>query len=163
MRSCGCDPYVLHITGKYPDVRFSDIIVEEDVPIEGAKIATENDNLLITIPSETFNKKTKMVIHEVIAGAFLFPSGYQAASLAYLVEVDKEIKFQKKVYVQLCHSAKLKSEDDSKRLIFVSASSTPQITEAGDPVYVFEKIEGGNFDLCDQSFQYRSYSWRWNH
>lgn len=93
--------------------------------------------------------EAKLLIHEVTAGAFVFPTGYQAASLAYLVELSKEVRFQKKVDIQMRHGAKLRSKEESGKLIFVSASSTPQQTERGDQVYTFKIIEGGEFDQFD--------------
>lgn len=103
-------------------------------------IETENGNMSIACPESTFDEEVTVRIREITAGTFVFPTGYQAASLAYLVDLDKEVKFRKEVAIQMHHSANKK---DTEKLIFVYTSSN--LKPADDSKYIFEMVKGGIF------------------
>ena len=55
------------------------------------------------------------------------------------MEPSREVVFWKGVLVKIWHHANLETEEDCEKMVFLSASTTPEYRD-GRPVYVFQEI-----------------------
>ena len=80
-------------------------------------------------------------VHPCLAGPFVLPADYRAASPVYLIQPStSEDELYTDVTVCIHHCAILKSEEDCRNMRFLSASSTSQ--EEGSPTYTFTEMNG---------------------
>ena len=115
----------------------------------------EDVGISVFIPENSLSIEEEFLdlsIHPCFSGPFELPDGYESASPTYLITHSKRVTFSKDVTVRMHHYACLKSEEDCKDMVFLSASSTPVYRESSAAVYVFRKIQGamGIFKPGDQ-------------
>ena len=125
-------------------MQYSGVSIEKVIsPSTESKINVNDGSFVMCVPAKTFKEDVRVCVREIIAGPFELPAGYQAASLAYCVELDKEdMQFQNDISIRIRHCAEIKSKEDCTKLEFMSAS----LSKSGKPVYyTFNKIKGGNF------------------
>jgi hypothetical protein len=74
-----------------------------------------------------------------LSGPFELPDDYEAASPAYLIQVNSPL--QTSVTLQMEHFTSLRSEEDCEMMSFLSADATPRYGHP-KPVYAFKEIKG---------------------
>ena len=78
-------------------------------------------------------------------GPFLLPDGYELASPVFLI--SPSFKFSPEITLTLWHFSNLETVEDSERMVFLSAPSTPHTAQAGKkPAYQFRVLGKGVFE-----------------
>ena len=78
-------------------------------------------------------------------GPFLLPDGYELASPVFLISPTFE--FSQEITLTLWHFSNLETVEDSERMVFLSAPSTPHTKRAGKkPAYEFRVLGNGVFE-----------------
>ena len=126
----------------------------EKISSAGKKIDHESDaGISIDIPEGSISpdESVNLLVQPSFSGSFKIPEDMVPASPAYLIETSKQIVLKKPFTVRMQHSAKLKTEEDCKNIVFLRASSDPEY-RGSDPVYVFREVEGarGTFNEGSQ-------------
>ena len=115
------------------------ITFDEEVNLKGTGI-------WLSIPSleksSSLEEPLTIYVRTCFSGPFELPEDYESASPAYLIRCSRKVVFQKSitVTVKIHHYACLESEEDCDDMVFLSASSTPEVDKSG-PKYKFRKIE----------------------
>ena len=98
--------------------------------------------LKLSIPKEAVQDETKhkmqLDVQPCFNGPFRAPPGCQLTSPVYMVR--KQCKFLKDIKMEIEHFANLESDEDSGKMVFVTANSSPSYNE-GHPVYNLQEIE----------------------
>ncbi|ORU90818.1 MAG: hypothetical protein A6F71_07660 [Cycloclasticus sp. symbiont of Poecilosclerida sp. M] len=82
-------------------------------------------------------EELEFLVHPCLAGPFLLPADYEAASPVYLIQPSSTGgEIHTDVTVCIRHFASLKSEEDCRNMKFLSATPTSQET------YKFTEING---------------------
>ncbi len=132
---------------QFPGVRFLGTPMSEAVASEGKEIFWDDSiGVAFSIPPGAVpeGKKLQLTIRPCLAGPFEPPDQYQLTSPSYYVSLSGELT--KEFEMVLYHSVKLRSDDDCKRMSFLSAPGTP--THDGSH-YKFSVLEGGVFRQND--------------
>ena len=118
------------------------ITFDEEVNLKGTGIWLSIPSPEKSILSSSSKEPLAIYIRTCFSGPFELPEDYESASPAYLIRCSRKVEFQKTttVTVKIHHYACLESEEDCDDMVFLSASSTPEIDMSG-PKYRFRKIE----------------------
>ena len=79
-------------------------------------------------------------VHPCLAGPFVLPADYEAASPVYLIQPSTGGEIHTDVTMCIHHCASLKSEEDCRNMRFLSASPTSQ--EEASPTYTLTEMNG---------------------
>lgn len=122
---------------------FPDSPWEETVSSKGREISWDSIGIAFSIPPGAVPKEGHLTVQPCLAGPFELPDQYQLVSPTY--HVSATCAFAKDIEMVVYHSVELKSEDDCKQMVFVSAPSAPTLRK-DQPRYKFTVLEGGVFD-----------------
>ena len=82
-------------------------------------------------------EKLEFKVHPCLAGPFVLPADYEAASPVYLIQPITAGEIHTDVTVCIHHCASLKSEEDCRNMRFLSATSQ----EEASPIYTFTEMK----------------------
>jgi hypothetical protein len=139
--------YYLHadFEPEYPGIVFHKKSVSVNITSSGATIDQLQDmGVSISVPEDSVETPLDLHIRPCFHVPSRLPENCRSASPAYLITHGGR-GFQKGITIRIHHQACLTSEEDSARMSFVSASSTPEQrgSEQGPySIYSFEKISG---------------------
>ena len=130
---------------------FNALIAEPLTSAETAINRLHDMGIAIHVPPNSLRSGvecSELHVRPCLTGPFELPDGYEPASPVYLIHHTS--LFQKDITVKVQHFTNLMTEDDCRRMAFVTASSTPEYRESR-PVYTFRLCEGKElFNLDDQ-------------
>ena len=116
---------------------------------------SEEAGISVSVPKQALSasdKPLELSVRPCFTGPFQLPEEYESASPAYLIKPSRKVEFEKDVTLRIQHYARLQSERDCEKMIFLSASSTPEHEDGSSPVYTFKEIKSaeGVFRPGDQ-------------
>ena len=126
------------------------------VTSNGAELShVEEAGIAISVPEQALSASVEpleLSVCPCFTGPFKLPEEYESASPAYLIQPSRRVEFQKKVTLRIQHYARLQSEEDCEKMVFLSASSTSECVDGSSPVYTFKEIQSakGVFRPGDQ-------------
>ena len=159
---------------KYPKVCFFGDAHHEVVTTEGQAIKWEDIGVTIDIPPGAVSEQatTDVSVWPCLSGPFEIPDGIDLASPFYLATAHgPRFKFTQGIKLSLQHFINLKTPEDCKEMVFLSAPSTPSYTRS-KPTYLFREIQKGTFTVGSQvatifaehfCFVVVGRLWRYNH
>ena len=100
----------------------------------------EQYGLRISVPQGTLSMKEtcELSVRTLVGGQFAFPKGTELVSVVYTISIAKPLL--KPVKLEIQHCAHLVTDDHTKYLSFVIASSKQLV-----PPYQFQLLKGGQF------------------
>ena len=143
---------------KYPGIMVvKNQIFSEKISCERQELDYREDmGISVLIPEDSVlpDESLDMMIQPSFSGSFEMPEDTEPASPAYLIEISKETELRKAIIVRMQHYANLESDNDSKDMVFLRASSDPEY-RGSNPVYVFKEVEGieVKYSIDDAGYQ----------
>ena len=122
---------------------FWDAPTHHCITSQGATIQSPHTGISLSIPDQALSSTEKdvdLLIHPCLNGPFQLPAGYESASPTYLIQPDRKVKIQRDITLQIHHYISLQSKEDCGKMVFLSASPTPQYRRCR-PVYIFKEIK----------------------
>ena len=115
----------------------------------------EEAGIALSVPEQALSASVEpleLSVRPCFTGPFKLPKEYESASPAYLIHPSRRVEFQKEISLRIQHYARLQSEEDCEKMVFLSASSTPECLDGSSPVYIFKEIKSakGVFRPGDQ-------------
>ena len=142
------------IDHNFPEIVFYKTPISKHITSSGATIDQFQDmGISISVPEGSLSPSEEPLdlhISPCFCGPFRLPQKYESASPAYLIHHSKKTNFQKDITIRIHHYASIGSEEDCEKMVFLSASSTPENIESHQdervvhPVYTFKEIRGAN-------------------
>ncbi|CAI8041714.1 hypothetical protein GBAR_LOCUS23152, partial [Geodia barretti] len=133
---------------KHPGIQFFGGPWKQSVTSAGAHITwREEIGVEFDIPPGAVpeGRELDLSVWPCFNGPFLLPDGYELASPVFLIPPTFE--FSREITVTLWHFSNLETVEDSERMVFLSAPSTPHTKQAGKkPVYQFRVLGKGVFE-----------------
>ncbi len=135
---------------QFPGIHFLGTPWKEEVTSEGQEISWDSVGIAFSIPPGAVpdGESLKLAVHPSLTGPFQPPENCELTSPSY--HITHTSGFTKDVEIVLYHSVNLKSDDDCKRMTFLSAPETPA-SSGTQHEYEFKKLSGGVF-LKHESF-----------
>lgn len=138
---------------RFPAIDFFEPPIKKCITSKRDFIKLDDIGLSITVPEHSLgqDENIDLLIRPCSNGPFKFPDGYKQASPAYIIEPSKKGVIRKKITLQIQHFISLMTEEDCEGMVFLSASTKPQIGKSG-PMYTFKEIKGskGRFGPMSQ-------------
>ncbi len=135
---------------QFPGIHFLGTPWKETVTSEGQEISWDSIGVAFSIPPGAVPEEEplQLTVRPCLTGPFQPPDQYQLTSPSY--QVSSSAKFTRDIEVVVYHSVNLRTDDDCKRMKFLSVPSTPTC-DGSQPQYKYEVLRGGVFRK-DESF-----------
>ena len=126
----------------YPGILFTEGVKKESITSDEKTINLEEVGASLTFPENSLSSNeppVEVAIQPCFSGSFIMPDDIESMSPAYVIKLNRKVKFEKDVLLKIRHNANLQTENDCENMVFLSASSTPEY-RGSSPVYVFKEI-----------------------
>ena len=126
----------------YPGLLFSEGVKKESITSDEKTINLEEVGASLTFPKNSLPSNeppVEVAIQPCFSGSFIMPDDIESMSPAYVIKLNRKVKFKKDVLLKIQHNANLQTEKDCENMVFLSASSTPEY-RGSSPVYEFKEI-----------------------
>ncbi len=129
---------------QFPGIHFLGTPWKETVTSEGQEISWDSIGMAFSIPPGAVpeGEESQLTVRPCLTGPFEPPDPYQLTSPSY--HVSNSCEFTKDVRIILYHTVHLRSEDDCRRMTFLSAPGSP-MRDRPQPQYDFKILSGGVF------------------
>ncbi len=138
------DAPITTLDPQLPGIHFLGTPYKEEVTSEGQEICWDNIGAAFSIPPGAVpeDESLELTVHPSLTGPFQPPEHCQLTSPSYHITHSSE--FTKDIEIILYHSVHLRSDDDCKRMTFLSAPETAE-SDGTQLQYKFKEIGGGRF------------------
>ncbi|CAI8003623.1 hypothetical protein GBAR_LOCUS3697 [Geodia barretti] len=142
------NPSSYKVDRKHPGIRFFRGPWKQSVTSAGAHITwREEIGVEFDIPPGAVpeGRELDLSVWPCYNGPFRLQDGYELASPVFLI--SPSFKFSREITLTLWHFSNLETVEDSERMVFLSAPSTPNTKRAGKkPAYQFRVLGKGVFE-----------------
>ncbi len=131
---------------QFPGITFLGTPWKETVTSEGQEISWDSIGVAFSIPPGAVpeDKEVQLIVHPCLCGPFEPPDEHHLTGPSYHISHSCEFIPAIEISMNLHHSVHLRSDDDCKRMTFLSAPSRPT-HEQDKPQYKFKVLRGGVF------------------